>query len=79
MLGDVWEWTASDFHGYPGFAAHPYREYSEVFFGCGYRVLRGGSWATRAARRHADLPQLGPPAAAPDLLRRADREGRVSR
>ncbi|MDQ6804613.1 MAG: SUMF1/EgtB/PvdO family nonheme iron enzyme, partial [Actinomycetota bacterium] len=27
--------------------AHPYREYSEVFFGHGYRVLRGGSWASR--------------------------------
>ena len=44
--GHVWEWTASPFTGYPGFAAHPYREYSEVFFGDGYRVLRGGSWAT---------------------------------
>ena len=29
-----------------GFAAHPYREYSEVFFGDSYRVLRGSSWAT---------------------------------
>jgi gamma-glutamyl hercynylcysteine S-oxide synthase len=48
MIGDVWEWTASRFDGYAGFAAHPYREYSEVFFGDGYRVLRGGSWATRA-------------------------------
>jgi iron(II)-dependent oxidoreductase len=48
MLGDVWEWTASDFAGYPGFVAHPYREYSEVFFGTAYKVLRGGSWATRA-------------------------------
>ena len=46
MLGDVWEWTYSDFRGYPGFRAHPYREYSEVFFGADYRVLRGGSWAT---------------------------------
>src|SRR4051794_27474505 len=44
--GRVWEWTASRFTGYPGFVAHPYREYSEVFFGDGYRVLRGGSWAT---------------------------------
>ncbi len=47
MLGDVWEWTASEFSGYPGFKAFPYPEYSEVFFGDGYRVLRGGSWATR--------------------------------
>ena len=46
MVGDVWEWTSSCFRGYPGFRAHPYREYSEVFFGEGYRVLRGGSWAT---------------------------------
>ena len=62
MLGDVWEWTSSHFVGYPGFVAHPYREYSEVFFGSDYRVLRGGSWAT--ARRVAtptfrnwDLPR----------------------
>lgn len=47
MIGDVWEWTASDFLGYPGFAAFPYPEYSEVFFGSEYKVLRGGSWATR--------------------------------
>ncbi|HUB76548.1 MAG TPA: SUMF1/EgtB/PvdO family nonheme iron enzyme, partial [Solirubrobacteraceae bacterium] len=48
MIGDVWEWTASEFHGYPGFAAYPYREYSEVFFGPDYRVLRGGSFAASA-------------------------------
>jgi iron(II)-dependent oxidoreductase len=45
-IGRVWEWTSSHFAGYPGFVAHPYREYSEVFFGEDYRVLRGGSWAT---------------------------------
>ena len=48
MLGDTWEWTSSRFEGYPGFRAHPYREYSEVFFGGDWRVLRGGSWATSA-------------------------------
>jgi iron(II)-dependent oxidoreductase len=48
MLGDVWEWTASPFDGYSGFVPHPYREYSEVFFGGDYRVLRGGSWASRS-------------------------------
>jgi len=47
MLGDVWEWTSSDFEAYPGFEPFPYPEYSEVFYGDGYKVLRGGSWATR--------------------------------
>jgi iron(II)-dependent oxidoreductase len=61
-VGRVWEWTQSVFDGYPGFVAYPYREYSEVFFAKGYRVLRGGSWATdeRVAGRHFrnwDLPQ----------------------
>lgn len=48
MIGDVWEWTSSELRGYPGFESFPYREYSEVFFGDEHRVLRGGSWATRA-------------------------------
>jgi gamma-glutamyl hercynylcysteine S-oxide synthase len=48
MMGDVWEWTSTVFHGYPGFRAFPYREYAEPFFCDGYRVLRGGSWATQA-------------------------------
>ena len=61
MIGEVWEWTASEFGGYPGFRANPYREYSEVFFGGGYRVLRGGSFATSAlvatsTFRNWDLP-----------------------
>ena len=47
MIGDVWEWTSSDFAGYAGFRSFPYREYSEEFFGTAYKVLRGGSWATR--------------------------------
>lgn len=47
MVGDVWEWTSSDFTSYPGFVAFPYPEYSEIFFGDDYKVLRGGSWATR--------------------------------
>ncbi len=48
MIGDVWEWTSSPFTGYPGFQTFPYKEYSEDSFGSDYRVLRGGSWATRA-------------------------------
>lgn len=60
--GEAWEWTSSHFTGYPGFVAHPYREYSEVFFGDHYRVLRGGSCAThpRVASkqfRNWDLPE----------------------
>ncbi|WP_422756189.1 ergothioneine biosynthesis protein EgtB [Micromonospora sp. WMMD708] len=52
LIGDVWEWTASPFHGHPGFTVFPYPEYSEVFFGGDYRVLRGGSFGTdRAACR----------------------------
>jgi iron(II)-dependent oxidoreductase len=61
-VGSVWEWTASNFLPYPGFSAYPYREYSEVFFGERYRVLRGGSWATdprvaTATFRNWDLPE----------------------
>ncbi|GGO47801.1 ergothioneine biosynthesis protein EgtB [Streptomyces lasiicapitis] len=48
LIGDVWEWTASDFLPYPGFAAFPYREYSEVFFGGDYKVLRGGAFSVDA-------------------------------
>ncbi|MFL5402186.1 MAG: ergothioneine biosynthesis protein EgtB [Gemmatimonadales bacterium] len=47
MIGSVWEWTSSDFRPYPGFESFPYKEYSEAFFGPEYKVLRGGSWATR--------------------------------
>jgi iron(II)-dependent oxidoreductase len=61
MLGDVWEWTASDFTGYPGFEPFPYPEYSEAFFGDEHKVLRGGAWATRRdvvrnTFRNWDLP-----------------------
>ena len=61
MVGDVWEWTASDFMGYPGFQAFPYDEYSKIFFGSDYKVLRGGSWAVhlgaiRNTFRNWDFP-----------------------
>jgi gamma-glutamyl hercynylcysteine S-oxide synthase len=47
MSGNVWEWTDTVFDGYPGFAAYPYPEYSELWFDGDHRVLKGGSWATR--------------------------------
>ncbi len=61
-VGRAWEWTSSDFIAYPGFAAFPYREYSEPFFGNEHKVLRGASWAThpsvaRPSFRNWDLPQ----------------------
>ena len=49
MIGDVWEWTSTNFQAYPGYETFPYAEYSEVFFGDEYKVLRGGAWATRGA------------------------------
>ena len=61
LIGDVWEWTGSDFLPYPGFVAWPYKEYSEVFFGPEYKVLRGGAFgvspvACRGTFRNWDYP-----------------------
>jgi gamma-glutamyl hercynylcysteine S-oxide synthase len=61
LIGDVWEWTSSDFGGYPGFTVFPYPEYSRVFFGSDYKVLRGGSFgsdpvAVRGTFRNWDYP-----------------------
>lgn len=47
MMGNVWEWTASDFLPFEGFAADPYKDYSQPWFGS-RKVLRGGCWATSA-------------------------------
>lgn len=46
-IGNVWEWTASDFLPFAGFAADPYKDYSQPWFGT-RKVLRGGCWATSA-------------------------------
>ena len=51
MIGNVWEWTSSDFKPYPGFIAGPYKEYSAPWFG-NHKVLRGGCWATRSRLIH---------------------------
>jgi iron(II)-dependent oxidoreductase len=47
MVGNVWEWTATDFAPYPGFVVDPYKEYSQPWFSSPHKVLRGGCWATR--------------------------------
>lgn len=62
LLGDTYEWTATEFAPYPGFRPYPYREYSEPFFRRGLFVLRGASWAlasacVRATYRNWDLPE----------------------
>ncbi len=49
MTGNVWEWTADSFAGFPGFEPFPYSEYSETWFDGDHRVLKGGSWATRGS------------------------------
>ncbi|MBM3950276.1 MAG: ergothioneine biosynthesis protein EgtB [Rhodospirillales bacterium] len=46
MIGNVWEWTASDFEPYPGFSPDIYADYSQPWFGGTHKVLRGGAWAT---------------------------------
>ncbi|WP_127783093.1 ergothioneine biosynthesis protein EgtB [Rhodococcus sp. X156] len=61
LIGDVWEWCSSGFDPYPGFAVFPYAEYSQVFFGGDYRILRGGSFGTdevvaRSTFRNWDHP-----------------------
>ena len=44
MIGDVWEWTTSDYVPYPGFKSE-FVEYNDKWF-VNQKVLRGGSFAT---------------------------------
>ncbi|HEY8184748.1 MAG TPA: ergothioneine biosynthesis protein EgtB [Pyrinomonadaceae bacterium] len=44
MIGDVWEWTTSDYVPYPGFKSE-FEEYNDKWF-VNQKVLRGGSYAT---------------------------------
>jgi iron(II)-dependent oxidoreductase len=50
--GQVWEWTADAFEPYPGFAPHPYRDYSAPWFSS-RQALRGASEATSAHIAHS--------------------------
>jgi EgtB-related family protein len=49
--GEVWEWTASAFAPFPGFAPHPYRDYSAPWFD-GRPVLKGFCAATAYRMAH---------------------------
>ena len=73
LIGDVWEWTSSDFLPYPGFVAWPYKEYSQVFFGPEYKVLRGGAFGVSPVALPRHVPELGLPHQAADLRGLPDR------
>jgi gamma-glutamyl hercynylcysteine S-oxide synthase len=49
--GEVWEWTSSTFNPYPGFIAHPYRDYSQPWFNT-RPVLRGACVVTQPLMRN---------------------------
>jgi ergothioneine biosynthesis protein EgtB len=60
MVGNIWEWTASDFAPFPGFAADPYEDYSQPWFGS-RKVLRGGCWATSVRLARPTYRNFFPP------------------
>lgn len=41
--GQAWEWCSNFFYPYPGFVAHPYKNYSSTSFDNQHHTLRGGS------------------------------------
>ena len=58
--GTVWEWTSSAFAPFPGFAPHPYLDYSQPWFD-GRPVLKGAGPATAPRMRHPKYRNYFPP------------------
>ena len=52
--GHVWEWTATPFEPYPGFAPDAWREYSAPYF-MQHQALRGAAFATPLRLRSARM------------------------
>lgn len=61
FLGEVWQWTATVFAPYAGFAAFPYEGYSAAYFDGRHRLLKGGSWAALAPVLRASFRNWYPP------------------
>src|SRR2546426_10598116 len=76
MIGDVWEWTASDYGPYRGFKSD-FDEYNDKWF-VGQKVLRGGSFATPRSHIRTTVSKLFLSARALDDCRIPLREGLMS-
>jgi iron(II)-dependent oxidoreductase len=61
MIGDLWEWTSSEFLPYPGIQENPISVPPLTGYSKDHRVLRGGSWATRPGAIRITFRRPGSP------------------